>query len=134
MKALGFLTRALSCFLLVFATWNPLGYSYIDWLFRADGSYLSAKIFAGAFLLGAFLLYLRVAWVVLRLWRTTVIIGVMLVGYLAMRRVGILDPDAPFWSNYVLLILVSTVLSIGVCWSHFKRRLTGQSQVLSPPP
>lgn len=134
MKALGFVTRALSCFLLVFATWNPLGYSYIGWLFSADGSYLSAKVLGGAFLFGAYLVYLRVTWLALRLWRTAVILGVMLTGYLAMRRAGLLDPDAPFWSSYVLLVLASTVLSIGVCWAHVKRRLTGQSQVLSPPP
>ncbi|MBP2229275.1 DUF6524 family protein [Azospirillum agricola] len=134
MKGLGLVTRALSCFLLVFATWNPLGYSYIHWLFSADGSHLSAKALAGAFLLGCYIVYLRVTWLALRVWRTLVILGVMLTGYLAMRRAGMLDPDAPFWSSYVVLILTGTVLTIGICWAHVKRRMTGQSQVLSPPP
>lgn len=134
MKALGFATRTLSCFLLVFATWNPLGYSYIDWLFRDDGSLMSAKMMVGAFLLGAFLLYLRVTWLALRLARTLVLLAVALTGYLAMRRAGLLDPEAPFWSSYVLLTLTAMMLSIGICWAHLKRRLTGQSQVLSPPP
>ncbi len=134
MKFLGILTRALSCFLLVFATWNPLGYSYVDWLFSNDGSLASAKAVVGAFLLATYLIYLRVTWLALRLTRSLVLLAVALIGYMALRHAGLLDPNAPFWSSYVLLVLAATLLSIGICWAHVQRRLTGQSQVLSPPP
>lgn len=134
MKWLGIVTRTLSCFLLVFATWNPAGYSYIDWLFTADGSYWSAKAVAGTFLVGAYIIYLRVTWLALGVAGTAAMWAVVLTGYLAMRRLGLVDPDAPFWSGYVILIVSALTLSVGICWAHVKRRITGQSQVLSPPP
>lgn len=134
MKWLGILTRSLSCFLLVFATWNPEGYSYFDWVVRDQSSLLSAKVAVGAFLAGCFLLYLRVTWVALGILGCAALASVVLSGYLSMRRLGLLDPNAPFWSGHIVLVLLSLTLSVGVCWSHMKRRITGQSQVLSPPP
>lgn len=134
MKFPGLFSRILCCFLLVFSTWNPLGYSYISWLFTDDGSLTSAKFLAGAFLLGCYILFLRVMWLALRISRIIVMSSLTISGYLAMRHVGLLDPTAPFWSSYFLLVWFATLLSIGVCWAHVKRRITGQSQVLSPPP
>lgn len=134
MKWLGILTRTLSCFLLVFATWNPEGYSYFDWVVRDHTSLLSAKVAVGAFLSGCFLLYMRATWVSLGILGCAALASVVLSGYLSMRRLGLLDPNAPFWSGYIVLILLSLTLSVGICWSHMKRRITGQSQVLSPPP
>ncbi|RJF84126.1 hypothetical protein D3877_05850 [Azospirillum cavernae] len=134
MKFPGLFSRILSCFFLVFATWNPLGYSYLDWLFTSDGSYASAKFFVGAILVGAYIVYLRVTWLALQVFRSAIMATLAISGYFALRHVGLLDANAPFWSSYFLLFLVSTLLSIGICWAHVKRRLTGQSQVLSPPP
>jgi hypothetical protein len=134
MKFPGLFSRILSCFLLVFATWNPLGYSYLDWLFTNDGSYTSAKFFVGAILVGAYIVYLRVTWLALRVRYSIMMATLAITAYFALRHVGLLDADAPFWSSYFLLVLASIHLSIGICWAHVQRRLTGQSQVLSPPP
>lgn len=134
MKWLGILTRTLSCFLLVFATWNPEGYSYFDWVVRDQDSLLSAKVAIGTFLFGCYVLYLRATWVSLGILGIAALASVVLTGYLSMRRLGLLDAAAPFWSGYIVLVLLAITLSVGICWSHMKRRITGQSQVLSPPP
>ncbi|PWC31253.1 DUF6524 family protein [Azospirillum sp. TSO35-2] len=134
MKSFGFFIRALSCFLLLFATWNPSGYSYLSWLDTDDGSRLSLKLAVGVLLLATYAAYARIAWVALRWIGTLTCLALLISGYLAIRHFGLLDPNAPFWNSAVVLIFSSVVLSVGVCWSHIKRRISGQSHVLSPPP
>lgn len=133
MKTLGYMIRALSCFLLLFATWNPLGYSYFAWI-GEDGGRLSLKIAAGALLLAIYAAYLRIAWLALGWAGISAALAVLLSGSLMLRHLGVLDEEAPFWSSYLILTLASLVLATGICWAHFKRRVTGQSHVISPPP
>lgn len=134
MKSFGYLIRTVTCFLLLFATWNPTGYSYAAWLGTDDGSRLSVKIAVGVLLLALYAAYLRIAWVALRLPGILTAVTILYSGYLSLRHLGLLAADAPLWSSYLALVLAGLVLASGVCWSHFKRRISGQSHVLTPPP
>lgn len=134
MKSFGYLIRTLGCFLLLFATWNPTGYSYAAWIGGDDGTRLSVRVAVSVILLAIYAAYLRIAWVALGAAGTAAALAILVTGYVSLRHVGLLAPDAPFWSGYLVLILASLVLSVGVSWSHFKRRISGQSHVLSPPP
>ncbi|BAI74706.1 hypothetical protein AZL_b00430 (plasmid) [Azospirillum sp. B510] len=134
MKSFGYLIRTLTCFLLLFATWNPTGYSYVAWLGMEDGSRLSVKIAVGVLLLALYAAYLRIAWVALRLSGVLTALTILYSGYLSLRHLGLLPGDAPLWSSYLSLVLAGLVMAAGVCWSHFKRRISGQSHVLTPPP
>lgn len=134
MKSFGYLLRSLSCFLLLFATWNPTGYSYAAWVGGDDGTRLSVRVAVSVLLLAVYAAYLRIAWVALGWAGVAAALAILVTGYASLRHLGILDAAAPFWSGYLVLILVSLVLSAGVSWSHFKRRISGQSHVLSPPP
>ena len=134
MKCFGYLVRTVSCFLLLFTTWNPTGYSYVAWLGADDGGRLSVKIAVGVLLLALYAVYLRVAWVALGLSGVLTAATILYSGYLSLRHLGLLDSGAPLWSGYLSLILAALVMATGVCWSHFKRRISGQSHVLTPPP
>jgi hypothetical protein len=49
---MGVVVRILLAILLVFATWNPSGWSYADWALRDRETFDAAKAFTGAVLLG----------------------------------------------------------------------------------
>lgn len=134
MRFIGYIVRVLSSFFLLFATWNPLGYSYLAWIGEEDGTRLSLKAAVGVALFVVYVVYLRIAWVALGLLGTATVAATLLSGVLMMRHLGLFDDDAPFWSSYLMLVLASAVLATGLCWAHFKRRVTGQSHVLYPPP
>ena len=59
---------------------------------------------------------------------------ILLTGYMTLRRYGVFDAQAPFWTGYLMLTLASVTLAAGLCWAHFKRRVIGTSQVIYPPP
>jgi hypothetical protein len=133
-RFIGYVTRVLSCFLLLFATWNPLGYSYAAWIGGDDGTRLSLKVAVGALLLVIYAIYLRITWLALGLPGFAMALTILLTGYMMLRHLGVFDAQAPFWTGYLMLTLASVVFSAGLCWAHFKRRVTGISQTLYPPP
>lgn len=134
MKLYGYLVRLFSCFLLLFGTWNPAGYSYVAWLSEDDGWRFSFKVAAGVVLFMIHVVYLRIAWLALGWLGIGISAAIMLSAYMTMRHYGLFDEQAPFWTAYLMLTLASVTLAAGLCWAHFKRRVIGTSQVLYPPP
>src|SRR4051812_16601338 len=95
MNPLGFIVRALFCFLVVFVTWNPTGVSYLGWL-RATWlnhpwsgrDYLPVLAITGAALFAVNLFLLRTAWLSLR-WRGMLGVAIVLLfGCLAADEAG----------------------------------------------
>ncbi len=134
MKLYGYIVRTLSCFLLLFATWNPAGYSYLAWIGEDDGTRLSVKVAVGVVLFTIHIIYLRIAWLALGVLGIGISAAILLSGYMTLRQFDVFDGQAPFWTGYLMLTLASVTLAAGLCWAHFKRRVIGTSQVLYPPP
>lgn len=134
MKLYGYIVRTLSCFLLLFATWNPPGYSYLAWVGEDDGTRLSLKVAVGVVLFVIYVVYLRIAWLALGVLGVGISAAILLSGYMTLRHFGVFDGQAPFWTGYLMLTLASVTLAAGLCWAHFKRRVIGTSQVIYPPP
>lgn len=134
MKLSGYIVRALSCFLLLFATWNPAGYSYAAWVAGDDGSRLSLKVAVGVLLFIVYLIYLRIAWLALGALGVGISAAILLSGYMTLRHFGVFDGQAPFWTGYLVLTVAAITMAAGLCWAHFKRRVMGTSQVIYPPP
>lgn len=132
MHSIGYIIRILTCFFLIFATWNPTGVSYVDWAFESDAR-LSLRIAVGILLATTHIAFLRMTWVALGTPGTVLVWIFVLSGYLSLRQFGIFA-DAPLWTPWLSLVCAATVFSAGICWAHFKRRYTGQSPVLAPPP
>lgn len=122
----GFLWRFAFAAVVVFATYNPEGLSYIDWILRTQPDISVFQLFIGVCLL--------IGWVILV--RATLgslgIIGIVLASaffglalWLVISFLG-LSPGNLRVSVYIIEIMLISVLSTGVSWSHIRRRLTGQ--------
>jgi len=132
MTTFGLIVRTLACFALVFATWNPTGHSYLAWL-HGDAT-LAAKTVVGAGLLTLHILFIRITWLSLGLAGVALALAVLVFGVLALSELGAVDLSSGATRDYLSLVGVSMVLATGVTWSLVKRRVTGQSNYLNPPP
>jgi len=122
----GFLLRFIFAIIVVFSTYNPEGVSYYHWATDSLPDFTVIKAFAGVILL--------IAWVILI--RATLgslgALGILLAAaffglaiWLVIDVLG-LSTDNFKVISYVIEIMLASVLSIGVSWSHVRRRISGQ--------
>jgi len=122
----GFLLRFVFAIIVVFATYNPEGVSYYHWVSEALPDFTVIKAFVGVIIL--------IGWVILI--RATLgslgFIGILLAAaffglaiWLIVDVLG-LSTDNVRVISYIIGIMLASVLSIGVSWSHVRRRITGQ--------
>lgn len=122
----GFLVRFVFAILVVFATYNPEGVSYYHWVSEALPDFSIIKAFAGVVLLIAWIILIRATLGSLGL------IGILLAGaffglaiWLVIDVLGLSTDNARVIS-YIIEVMLASVLSIGVSWSHVRRRISGQ--------
>lgn len=122
----GFGLRTLFALLLVFASFNPSGYSYFHWLkdiFPAINPYIAL---CGLVLLIGWAIYIRATL------RSLGPIGIALASLLLGCIVWVFIDLGWFnWKNmnitaWVGLVIVSVILALGMSWSHIRRRMSGQ--------
>ncbi|MGD8560422.1 MAG: DUF6524 family protein [Gammaproteobacteria bacterium] len=125
----GFAWRLLFALLVVFATYNPEGYSYYHWGLKHFSDMTALKAFAGIVLvigwtifiratvnsLGGFGLFLASVFFATLLW--------VLVDF------GIIPRDSIRAMSYVIQVVISAILAIGMSWSLLRRRWSGQYDV-----
>ncbi len=129
----GFLVRFLFALVLVFATFNPSGYSYYHWVAawigdaaRDNTAFLAL---AGVVLLIGWTILLRATLFslgALGLILASAFFGVLL--WLIV-DVGLVPANSTTAITYLVLIALSGVLGTGVSWSHVRRRVSGQTDV-----
>ena len=130
----GIIVRTLTCFLVVFATWNPTGYNVLWWARHSPWATAPEIAVAGASLLALHILFLRIAWVSLGADGISAAVAIMIAGVLTLYEFDLIDLWRGAVWPYLLLSAFSLVLAIGMTWSLLKRRIVGQSNYLSPPP
>jgi apolipoprotein N-acyltransferase len=129
----GFLLRFIFALILVFVTYNPSGISYYHWaseIFASQDLSISPPfalisiilligwtVYLRATLrsLGGFGLILAFAFFAIIIW------WLVDLGLLGIDRFSVL--------TYIILLLTSAVLAVGMSWSHIRRRLSGQTDV-----
>jgi hypothetical protein len=122
--------RVFAVFGLVFATYNPSGYSYFHWLFQFTESGWLLKIAVG--ILMAFLY-----WVIVSITRLALgVIGGSLLLLVVVSTFGAmwqldLWPLNSVSASIVLLSMIAIYLTIGVVYSPLRHRLSGQVQSLA---
>jgi hypothetical protein len=129
----GILARVLMCLALVFGTWNPSGYCYLDWV-RSPGPLLPEKMAATAAMVVLYLLFVRVAHSSLGRPGIAASLSVMLAGTFSLSELEVIDLHRPLTRTYVVLTCSALLLATGLLWSLFKERLMGQANYLNPPP
>ena len=127
----GFAIRLAATLVLVLATYNPSGWSYVHWVqngFSNDG------LGPEHFVVGVLVL---IGWVILltatqrSMGTFGLVLEALLFGGLVWLLIdfGVLRIDSVSEFTWVILIILSVMLAIGLSWSHVWRRLTGQFEV-----
>ena len=124
-----FFIRLLIAAALVFATYNPSGYSWIHWLQQSENKLDPLIVVAAVFLLIGWVIFLNATARSLGFFGSFLVL--LLFGSLlwAMVYYGWLSLDNPSTLSWVALTLMALLLAIGISWSHVRRRLTGQIDV-----
>jgi hypothetical protein len=128
LTASGITLRFLFALLLVLCTYNPSGFSYVHWI--TNGFELTP------YLVGAGLLLL-IGWGV---YISATINSLGIVGIVASAAVlgtllwmliywGVLSTSNFTAMQWAIEVLLAALLTLGMCWSHFTRRMSGQLDV-----
>jgi hypothetical protein len=119
------LVRILFAVILVLATWNPAGVSYVQWALIDTSSFDATKALVGVVLLAAWILCVRATWVSLGL--LGVVLAAVVIGVFVwwLVSVGIVATDQRTFA-WIVLVAVGVVLGIGMGWSLLRQKATGQ--------
>ena len=124
-----FLVRWLIAFVLLTATWNPTDLNFVDWVMRNGTANLPVSVLVGLVLAIGYVIYIRATL------RSIGPLGMALVAavFLALLWVlydwGVLTPGNSALNQWLAIIIASLVLGIGLSWSIFRRRISGQADV-----
>jgi len=128
-SASGIGLRFLFALLLVLCTYNPSGYSYFHWLHQNLHSLTPYIALAGLALIIGWVIYLKATMNSLGL------IGILLASaffaclvwlFIYWKMLDLNNTSAVAW---FVEILLAVLLALGMCWSHFSRRISGQIDV-----
>ena len=125
-----FLVRLFFALVLVFATFNPSGYSFYHWVLKTmEAGFEPLMVFAGIVLLIGWVIYIRAT--ITSLGLIGLILAFAFFGSLLWIVIdwGIVPVDSVQVITYIVLTLLSMVLAIGMSWSHIRRRMSGQVDV-----
>lgn len=123
---LGFLFRFLAGIVLVFATYNPEGYSYFHWVKQGFPSISAVQAFVGVVLVVSWAIFVRASL------RSLGAVGLLLAAALfgtflwLIVDLGWIPLHSIKAFVYLAQVLLALVLSTGLSWSHIRRRITGQ--------
>ena len=120
----GFLLRLLFAALLVFLTYNPSGFSWIG-MFRMETEmvYIAAS---GIVLLIGWVMFLRATWNSLGALGTVLAVAFFGVFIWLLVHWNLINLDNPTAITWVVMVVLSFVLAVGMSWSHVRRRISGQ--------
>lgn len=132
----GFLWRLVFALILVYATYNPEGYSYFHWvqasLNHPETGLLGSdalKFVVGIVLLGGWLIYINAT-------RDSLgKLGVILLLALCGGVIWFFADMGLFGASDIRLIVhlteivIAVILAVGMSWSHVQRRMSGQIDI-----
>ncbi len=125
-----FFVRLFFALILVFASYNPSGYSFYGWLLKSiENGFTPIMALAAIILLIGWIVYLRAS--ITSLGFIGLILAFAFFSSLLWVVIdwGIVPADSIELIIYIILTLLSMVLAIGMSWSHIRRRMSGQVDV-----
>ena len=130
---LNFFIRLLFALILVYASYNPSGYSFYHWAkeaFAAETLAITPPLAMSAVvLLIGWTIYLRATFRSLGLFGLALafaFFGIIIwwlidIGWLGLENVSVF--------SYIALFILGAVLATGMSWSHIRRRISGQADM-----
>jgi len=128
LTATGVLLRFLFALLLVLLTYNPTGYSYVHWIEQVP-AITPYIVLAGLLLLIGWGLYLKStfnAMGIIGVLASAAVLGCLLWMLIYWGWLSVSNASAMTW---VIEVLLAALLALGMCWSHFTRRMSGQVDI-----
>jgi Family of unknown function (DUF6524) len=126
-----FLGRSLAVFVLVLLTYNPTGFSFVQWLVESlrDSRAGAAHALAGVVVAIGWVFVLRAT--LRSLGIVGLVLGAAFFGALVwfLISLGVLQLGARSAITWAALLCLAGLLAIGISWSHVRRRVTGQVDV-----
>ncbi len=130
----GFGLRLLLALLLVLATFNPTGVSWFHWVITpmvqaptaALGTLNPYKVLAGIVLAIGWVLYLQATQRSLGVLGAVLLMGVLGCLVWLFAYWGLFRPASSTAIAWIVLLVLSIVLGVGMSWSHVSRAMSGQ--------
>ncbi len=125
----GFAYRFVAALVLVFATYNPEGYSFFHWVMANPGRITPELVLAAIALLIGWTVFIRASL------RSLGLLGLVLAGGFfgtlvwALLDWGLVPAGSATAVSYLVEVALCAVLATGMSWSHVRRRLSGQADV-----
>jgi len=121
--------RFVFALILVFASYNPEGYSYFHWGILEIKSITAIKAFVGVVLLIGWVIFIRAT--VNSLGLVGLSLAVAFFGTLLWIIVdwGWVPLDSIKLLSYIVLIMASAILATGMSWSFIRRKMSGQYDI-----
>lgn len=130
----GIVARFFFALVLVYATWNPWGKSFVHWVIlpifgSGTGEPMASaplKFLLAVILIAGWAVYLQSTRRALGMAGAILVAAICggLVWLLASWNVLAMQGDV---ISHVMLVCTAILLTVGLSWSHLSRRLTGQS-------
>lgn len=125
----GVLWRFLFALIVVMGTYNPSGHSYFQWGILHMWPIDPLKVVVGILLLIGWVIFINASL------RSLGGVGLILVSALCAALLwlvidwGMINKDSITTLTYSALMIISIIMTIGMIWSHIRRRLSGQVDV-----
>ena len=125
----GVALRFLFASLLVLLAYNPSGYSYFHWVYQSLDHITPYIVIAGLVLAIGWGIYIKATL------NSLGITGVLILSALFACLIwlfiywGWLSINNVSAIAWIIEILLAALLTVGMCWSHFTRRMSGQVDV-----
>jgi len=124
-----FLGRWIFALALVFGTYNPTQWCYFNWATAQSTTFGPIVAIVGIALLIGWIIFIRATFMSMGWLGIT--LGAALFGSVVWLFVdqGWLSLDSEGTIAWVVLVILSLILAVGMSWSHIRRRLSGQFDV-----
>jgi hypothetical protein len=124
-----FVGRWIFALVLVLGSYNPTEWCYFSWATAETTSFGPIVAIVGILLLIGWIIFLRATFMSMGWLGIT--LGAALFGCIVWLIVdqGWLSLDSEATIAWVVLVILSLILAVGMSWSHIRRRLSGQFDV-----
>jgi hypothetical protein len=128
-----FLLRLIFALVLVYASYNPSGYSFFHWV--KDALFGDALAISPPFAMSAVILligwtvYLRATLLALGSLGLSLAFAFFAIIVWWFIDLGLLSFNSISVMTYIALFILAAILATGMSWSHLRRRMSGQTDV-----
>lgn len=126
---MGFITRWLVAFALLALSYNPTEWNFARWAARAWEDQMPLVVLAGLLLTVGFIIYLRATLRSIGPLGMGLVLAIIAALLWVAYDFGWLSLADPTVNTWIALVALSTVLGVGLNWSHVRRRLSGQADM-----